>query len=193
MEKGEFQGIDLICTKNKHDSVKFLIQQLERFKKSFDPLRPPTMTMEQLKTRINAQMNLPTFREYLRLRTTPGVGDVKAMKIIMDPKLEWDKSFVSPSCKSRETKSSLEDRVTAFWGESVAEAAARNLANARANALRSKRSNGVYADMNKDEDPSCGLCRKAIDIWSKSKSCFIRIHCFGEIVADKISCYFVFS
>jgi hypothetical protein len=151
------------------------------------------MTMEQLKTRINAQMNLPTFREYLRLRTTPGVGDVKAMKIIMDPKLEWDKSFVSPSCKSRETKSSLEDRVTAFWGESVAEAAARNLANARANALRSKRSNGVYADMNKDEDPSCGLCRKAIDIWSKSKSCFIRIHCFGEIVADKISCYFVFS
>ena len=45
VEKGEFQGVDLISTRNKHDSVKFLIQQLEKFMKSFDPLRPPTLKM----------------------------------------------------------------------------------------------------------------------------------------------------
>ena len=178
VEKGEFQGVDLICTKNKHDSVKFLIQQLEQFVKSFDPLRPPTLTMERLKIEINEQMNMPTFREYLRLRSTPGIGDVKAMKIIMDEKLDWDKTFVSPSCKNRKTKSSLEDRVATFWGESLSEAAARNLTNSRANASRNKRSNGVYAAVNKDEDPSCGLCRKAIDIWSTSTMDNLNL-CFG--------------
>ena len=53
LEKGEYQGVDLICTLHKHDTVKFLIEQLERMKKSFNSLRPPTMTMELLKKAVD--------------------------------------------------------------------------------------------------------------------------------------------
>jgi len=81
LENGEFEGVDLLCTRNRHDTVKFLIHQLEKFKKSFNPRRPPTKTMEQLKLHINAQMKAPTFLEYLRLRSQPGIGDAKAMKV----------------------------------------------------------------------------------------------------------------
>jgi hypothetical protein len=37
--------------------------------------------MEQLKLHINAEMKAPTLLEYLRLRSQPGIGDVKAMKV----------------------------------------------------------------------------------------------------------------
>jgi len=113
LEDGEYQGVAMICTRNRYDTIKFLIQQLECFHKSFNPRRPPTKTMEQLKLHINEQMKAPTFLEYLRLRSIPGIGDVTAMKVIMDPKLDWDKTFISPSSKKK-AKSTLEDRAT-FW------------------------------------------------------------------------------
>lgn len=81
LANGEFEGVDLICTKDRHHTVKFLIHQLESFQRSFDPRRPPTKTREQLKTYINRQMKAPTFLEYLRLRSIPSIGDVKAMKV----------------------------------------------------------------------------------------------------------------
>jgi hypothetical protein len=81
LENGEFEGIGIICTRNRCDTVTFLIQQLESFQNSFNPMRPPTKTREQLKLHINEQMKAPTFLEYLRLRSQPGIGDVKAMKV----------------------------------------------------------------------------------------------------------------
>ena len=81
LEQGEFEGVTLLCTRNKYDTIKFLIYQLEQFQKTFNPRRPPTKTREQLKDYINAQMKTPTFLEYLRLRSIPGIGDVKAMKV----------------------------------------------------------------------------------------------------------------
>ena len=83
LEKGEFQGVDLICTRNRSDTVKYLIHQLYIFQRSFDPRRPPTKTREQLKLHIDKQMKSTTFLEYLRLRKIPGIGDAKAMKVIM--------------------------------------------------------------------------------------------------------------
>ena len=81
IENGEFPGVEIICTRNRADTVQFLIRQLERFIESFDPVRPPTKTMEQLRLHIHEEMNNPTFLEYLRLRKQPGIGDVKAMKV----------------------------------------------------------------------------------------------------------------
>jgi hypothetical protein len=81
IENGEFPGVEVFCTRNKLDTIKFLIRQLESFQKSFNPKRPPTKTMEQLKVHINEQMKNPTFLEYLRLRKQPGIGDIKAMKV----------------------------------------------------------------------------------------------------------------
>ena len=81
LEQDEFEGVTLLCTRNKYDTIKFLIYQLEQFQKTFNPRRPPTKTREQLKDYINAQMKTPTFMEYLRLRSIPGIGDVKAMKV----------------------------------------------------------------------------------------------------------------
>ncbi len=81
IENGEFPGVDVVCTRNKLDTIKFLIRQLESFQNSFNPRRPPTKTMEQLKFHINEEMKNPTFLEYLRLRKQPGIGDVKAMKV----------------------------------------------------------------------------------------------------------------
>jgi len=109
----EFDGVTLVCTRNRYDTVKLLIHQLETFRDEFDPTNPPTKTRDELKNYINEQMSSPTFVEYLRLRSIPGIGDVKAMKVIMDPSLDWDKSFMSPS-SSKESKSTLEDKAT-FW------------------------------------------------------------------------------
>ena len=109
----EFDGVTLVCTRNRYDTVKFLIHQLETFRNEFDLLQPPTKTRDELKNYINDQMSSPTFVEYLRLRSIPGIGDVKAMKVIMDSNLDWDKSFMSPS-SSKESKSTLEDKAT-FW------------------------------------------------------------------------------
>ena len=108
--------------------------------------------MEELKLHINEEMKTPTFLEYLRLRSQPGIGDVKAMKVlkhrvnlmisllsqicqplrfvfplpfrsfiqvIMDPTLDWDKSFLSP-CSNKTSKASLNDRAT-FWSPTSVE------------------------------------------------------------------------
>ena len=93
LERGEWEGVDLLCTKNKHDTIQFLIQQLARFQQSFDARRPPTKTMRDLKAHIKTEMEDPTFREYLRLRKCPNVGDAKAMKAIRDPKNAWNENF----------------------------------------------------------------------------------------------------
>ncbi|KAL9187716.1 hypothetical protein ACHAXT_006094 [Thalassiosira profunda] len=165
---GEWQGVDVVSTRHREDTVQFLIFQLEELKRTFDPSRPPAMTMEDVKSKINEEMKAPTLREYLRLISQPGIGPVKAMKVIMDPKLDWDKTFISPSCLSRKTKSTLEDHAT-FWGESKADVGARNLANARSRAMRSKQSSGLIADiddLDKNVGAACPLCRGAIDIFA---------------------------
>ena len=82
---GEFQGVDLLCTRNRSDTVKFFIHQLDTFQKQFDPRRLPEKTMEQLKLHIKKQMKAPTFLEYLRLRSMPGIGDVRAMSVSWYP------------------------------------------------------------------------------------------------------------
>ena len=81
LANGEFDGVDLICTRSRWDTVKFLIHKLEEFQKSFNPRRPPAKTRAELKNHINAQMKASTFMEYLRLRSIPGIGDAKAMKV----------------------------------------------------------------------------------------------------------------
>ena len=174
IEKGEWPGVDIICTKNKEGTVKFLILQLESLKRSFNPLRPPAMTMDDLKDRINDEMNAPTFQEYLRLRSLPRVGDVTAMGKIKDYKLGWDKSFKSPSCGTWRTKSTLNDRAR-FWGESENEAQQRHLANARATAMKGKRTNGAFGATNDDENPTCGLCRESVDIFCEYSVLFYMI------------------
>ena len=83
LDNAEFEGVDIICTRNRLDTVKFLIQQLESFLQSFDPRRPPTKTRQQLKLHIEKQMKAPTLHEYLRLRKIPGIGDAKAMKVCL--------------------------------------------------------------------------------------------------------------
>lgn len=91
-----------------------------------------------------------------------------AMKTIMDPKLDWDKSFISPALSKSKTKSTLDDRAT-FWGESATEAAARHLSNSKAQVIRNKKSYGKFAAVNRNDDTSCALCRKSIDIFCELK------------------------
>ena len=179
IEKGEWSGVDLLCTKNKDDTVKYLIQQLEKVKREFDPLRPPALTMAALKNKIDTEMKKPTFQEYLRLQETRGVGNKKALKIIIDPKLDWDKTFVSPVA-SKTFKSTLQDRAT-FWGESDSDAVARHLANARKQIIRNKKSNGKYAASNRNADPSCGLCRKPMDIFEAGVATCNRVAKCGQV------------
>ncbi|KAL3808725.1 hypothetical protein ACHAXA_010891 [Cyclostephanos tholiformis] len=166
LENGEFDGVDLICTRNRFDTLAFLIQQLESFQKSFNPMHPPTKTMEQLKLHINEQMKAPTFLEYLRLRSQSGVGDVKAMKVIMDPTLNWDKAFVSP-CSTKMTKSSLNDRAT-FWPAKSINAKDRTCINPYR--FTSKQPSAIVNKVPKSEndcqlDSKCGICNVYIDIW----------------------------
>ena len=85
LERGEWEGVDLVCTRNRMDSIRFLIHKLEELQRAFNPRRPPTKTLQGLKGHINEQMNDPTFREYLRLRKMPGIGHVKAMKVCASP------------------------------------------------------------------------------------------------------------
>ena len=81
LENREFEGVDIICTRNRTDTIKFLMHQLETFRASFDARRPPTKTRDDLKRHIEQQMKAPTFSEYLRLRKIPGIGDAKAMQV----------------------------------------------------------------------------------------------------------------
>ena len=41
MIQSEFTGVRIVCTKDREDTVKWLIQQLELIRRSFDPTRPP--------------------------------------------------------------------------------------------------------------------------------------------------------
>ena len=75
--------------------------------------------MQQVADHINEKMNDPTFLKYLELRNQPRIGDKKAMKVIRDPNLNWDKSFVSPEEKHEDIRSTEEDRAT-YWTRSSA-------------------------------------------------------------------------
>lgn len=81
LQNGEWRGVNLVCTRNRSDTVRYLTERLASFIETFDPRRPPRKTMECLKAHIDEEMRDPTFLEYLRLRSIPGIGDVKAMGV----------------------------------------------------------------------------------------------------------------
>ena len=83
LERGEYEGVDLECTRNRKETTDLLIRHLERLQAAFDPRRPPAKTMKRLKADIDEGMKNPTFLEYLRLRKQPGIGIVKAMKVCL--------------------------------------------------------------------------------------------------------------
>lgn len=114
IEKGEFRGVKLACTKCKNDTVLYLLEKMELLQKIFNPRQPPTLTMAEFKSHIDEHMKNSTFQKYLKLRNTKGIGDVKAMKIIMDPESSWDKSFLSPASTSKSLKANLMDRATYY-------------------------------------------------------------------------------
>mmetsp|Transcript_28319 Transcript_28319/g.43393 ORF Transcript_28319/g.43393 Transcript_28319/m.43393 type:complete len:690 (+) Transcript_28319:23-2092(+) len=112
--KGEYEGVDLVCTRTKHDSVQYIVDQMEALQESFNPDphngNLPDLTMKTLTECMNDRMKAPTFLEYLRLRSLKRVGNITAMKRIMDPDSVWNKAFRSPDCTDKLTKASLEDR-----------------------------------------------------------------------------------
>lgn len=125
---GEWQGVEVECTRNKDHSVQYLIDQMTILKRQLDSANIPSKTMEEHKIHVNAQMKNATFQEYLRLRLIKGTGDKKAMKAIMDPEANWDKNFISPACtsKSQEYKSNLDDRATYYVSPAVGAIRARS-------------------------------------------------------------------
>jgi len=128
VEHGRFRGVELVCTKFKDRTIQFLIYQMELLQNSFDPKDFAGMkTMQQFTDHIKEKMNDPTYRKYLALRNQHGVGDKKAMKVIRDPNENWDKSFVSPSEKNEDIKSTMEDRAT-YWSRSSARRQERDAA-----------------------------------------------------------------
>ncbi len=119
---GEWPGVTCISTKDKNHSLQFLIDQMTALKHQLAvESNIPSKTMEEHKNFVNTQMKDITFMEYLRLRKIKGTGDKKAMKAIMDPESSWDKTFRSPACvsKSKEFKSTLEDRATYYVSPST--------------------------------------------------------------------------
>ncbi len=120
VQHGHWKGVELVCTKFGDRTIAFLIYQMELLQASFDPRDFAEMkTMQQFTDHIDVKMNDPTFQKYLELRNKSGTGDKKAMKVIRDPKENWDKSFVSPSDKNEDIKSTEEDRPT-YWSRSLA-------------------------------------------------------------------------
>mmetsp|Transcript_27491 Transcript_27491/g.43237 ORF Transcript_27491/g.43237 Transcript_27491/m.43237 type:complete len:620 (-) Transcript_27491:1653-3512(-) len=118
VQHDHFKGVELVCTRFGDRTIAFLIYQMELLQKSFDPKDFAGMkTMQQFTDHIEVKMNDPTFQKYLELRRKPRVGDKKAMKVIRDPNEDWDKSFVSPSEKNNDIKSTEEDRAT-YWSRS---------------------------------------------------------------------------
>ena len=167
LERGDYQGVDIVCTRDKHDTVQWLIHQFAQLQKSFDPLHPPDTTMEDHKNCIDREMKAPTFQEYLRLLSIKGNGPVKVMKVIKDLDLDWDKSFMCPSSYFKKTKATLEDRAT-FWNESDSDLADRNLKNAKARRTKTKRNGGVFnASVTSNGVDLCQLCNKEVDIFGK--------------------------
>ena len=181
IENGEWQGVDLLCTKNKHDTVKFLMQQLDTFKRSFDPLQPPEKTMEQLTSHIDGQMKDRTFHEYLRLTSIKGIGPVTAMAKIRGPQFGWDRSFICPSGNQKKIKSTGNERVT-FWKETATEATARHLKNSRAQLAKNKKTDGKYVTINRNTYSSCcALCRETVDIFEDGIVSCNRVKDCGQV------------
>jgi len=181
IENGEWQGVDLLCTKNKHDTVKFLQEQLDTFRNSFDPLDPPEKTMEQLTSHIDGQMKDRTFHEYLRLTSIKGIGPVTAMAKIRGPQFGWDRSFICPSGNQKKIKSTGNERVT-FWKETATEATTRHLKNSRAQLAKNKKTDGKYATLNRNTDSSCcALCRETVDIFENGIVSCNRVKDCGQV------------
>ena len=93
------------------------------------------------------------------------IGDKKAMRIILDPALNWDKNFISPreAQSAKTTLSTLEDRAT-YWKESEVAATHRNLANTKRRALyEGQKARGPVLG---DDDCACGVCSRHIDVFS---------------------------
>lgn len=84
----------------------------------------------------------------------------------MDPTLNWDKAFVSPS-STRKTKSSLNDRAT-FWpatSTNLKDRACINpyrITSKQPSAITNKVSGSKY---NSRHGSKCGVCYVCIDIW----------------------------
>jgi len=181
IENGEWHGVDLLCTKNKHDTVKFLMEQLDTFKRSFDPLQPPEKTMEQLTSHIDGQMKDRTFHEYLRLTSIKGIGPVTAMAKIRGPQFGWDRSFICPSGNQKKIKSTGNERVT-FWKETATEATTRHLKNSRAQLAKNKTSGGKYVTANRNTDSSsCALCKETVDIFENGIVSCNRVKDCGQV------------
>lgn len=120
VENGRYPGVELVCTRRSDVTIQFLIHQIELLLRSFDPRDFDAMkTMQQVADHIDEKMNDPTFLKYLELRNQPRIGDKKAMKVIRDPNLNWDKSFVSPEEKHDDIRSTEEDKAT-YWTRSSA-------------------------------------------------------------------------
>ena len=120
VERGRFNGVELLCTKFKDRTIQYLIYEMERLRSSFNRRDYASMkTMQQFTDHIKERMNDPTFQKYLSLRRQPRIGDKKAMRVIMDPNEDWDKSFVSPAEKHEDIRANENDRPT-FWSRSLA-------------------------------------------------------------------------
>ncbi|EJK50302.1 hypothetical protein THAOC_30752 [Thalassiosira oceanica] len=78
---GEFKGVRIVCTKDRDDTVLWLIQQFELIRKSFDPAHPPW--------RVKSE-----FDDYVKALLSQ--AQMKDDTIIKDPCLKWDKTFISP-------------------------------------------------------------------------------------------------
>ncbi len=165
IQNGEYRGINTISTRTKDDTVHFLIDQMEKLQRQFDRSSgPPPLTMQQFKNTIDGHMKAPTFVEYLRLRSMKGIGDKKAMKVIMDPEKNWDKNFISPACTSKTTKSTLEDKAT-FYVSANCSAAASNQ-NSDTTVRGSKRHNYSTSNVNR----SMSKKRKADSVSPSNRS-----------------------
>ena len=138
---------------------------MEGLRASFNPNNLPTRTKEAFDTYVKSRMKAPTFQEYLRLMKKEKIGDKKAMRIIMDPSLNWDKNFISPreAQSAKTTLSTLEDRAT-YWKESEVAATHRNLANTKRRALfEGQKAKGPVLG---DDECACGICSRHIDVFS---------------------------
>ena len=101
----------------------------------------------------------------------------------MDPLLEWDKSFVSPSSK-KQTKATLTDRATFWKSEYRADIDCPDRVNIKIIPFSRgvKKSSGSIPLASQREgtvtptstvESVCGVCCRAIDIWGESHNfCF---------------------
>ena len=100
-------------------------------------------------------------------------------QIILDPSLDWDKSFVSPSSK-KITRATLTDRAT-FWKDtdrtdkgypSLVNIAKLTVSDEMKKSKRSIPSASTIAQTvsrGNDIESTCGICSDPIDIWSESQ------------------------